>query len=63
MKKHTKGLYKSLLRSILLGKILANYDPGKVFDGIHGHINELDAFLFNNIDLIEKVWVRHVVIV
>ena len=108
MKKHTTSLYKSLLRSILLGKILGQFqfftirissftlktrdprtrtsksqdqvvrtadqssryrsklkkakvDLGKVFDGIHGHINELDAFLFNNIDLIEKVGVRHVV--
>ena len=40
----------------------AKVDPGKVFDGIHGHINELDAFLFNNIDLIEKARVQIVTI-
>ena len=36
----------------------AKVDLGKVFDGIHGHINELDAFLFNNIDLIEKARIQ-----
>ena len=27
----------------------------EVFDGIHDHINELDDFLFNHIDIIDKL--------
>ena len=60
--------FRFFVRSIMIFNIerkllKAKVDLGKVFDGIHGHINELDAFLFNNIDLIEKVRVQIVKIV
>merc|ERR1712179_1522 len=36
-------------------EILQEMEKGEVFNGIHGHINELDEFLFNHIDVIEKI--------
>ena len=30
-------------------------EKDEVFEGIHGHINELDAFLYNHFDLIDKL--------
>ena len=56
---HGVRFFRSMMIFNIERKLLkAKVDLGKVFDGIHGHINELDAFLFNNIDLIEKARIQ-----